>query len=438
MDAEVIVIGAGVAGLAALLELERAQVRAVCVEARDRIGGRIDTIRRPECPVPIELGAEFIHGRPPEIWNIAEQHSLGIYDCRENAVHMKDGRKESNRDAWQLVEQVMNEMQERARSGPDVPFSEFLSHADQPQSAKAMAMSFVEGFNAAHGDEIGIASLAQDARASDEIDGDRSFRIRDGYDSVPRCLAASLLDGGNSIQTGTIVEAILWQPGSVGVHVRSSWTAQQRRINARGVIITVPLGILQADESETGAIHFDPAPGHVLEAARQLRVGQVMRTVLFFRDRIWEEKPELADAGFILAGDASLPTWWTPLPMRAPVLTGWSAGRKAEALFGRCSDAVLKHMTEGLSRTSGLSIKRIQSSLRAAFFHDWHSDPFARGAYSYTPAGALAARTAMTEPVHRTLFFAGEATENNGHSGTVHGAIASGCRAAKQVIESIR
>jgi monoamine oxidase len=72
--------------------------------------------------------------------------------------------------------------------------------------------------------------------------------------------------------------------------------------------------------------------------------------------------------------------------------------------------------------------------LEAAYSHDWHGDPFACGAYSYVPAGALAARKILAEPVADTLYFAGEATNLNGHSATVHGAIASGKRAARQCI----
>jgi monoamine oxidase len=76
--------------------------------------------------------------------------------------------------------------------------------------------------------------------------------------------------------------------------------------------------------------------------------------------------------------------------------------------------------------------------IEAAYFHDWHADPFARGAYSYVPAGALPARKKLAQPVSDTLFLAGEATDQNGHSATVHGAIASGVRAAHQVLETYR
>jgi monoamine oxidase len=92
---------------------------------------------------------------------------------------------------------------------------------------------------------------------------------------------------------------------------------------------------------------------------------------------------------------------------------------------------------EDLSRISGVKLNQLQEQVEAVHFHDWHSDPFSRGAYSYVRTGRLATRTPLELPVENTLFFAGEATELNGHGGTVHGARATGFRSARQVIESL-
>lgn len=438
MDAEIIVIGAGAAGLAAMVELDRANVSAICLEARDRIGGRIHTIRPFAAGIPIELGAEFVHGRSPEIWEVADRHKAVIYDCHEHSVYMKDGRLQTSQEAWLLIDQVMTDLHKAAESGPDIPFTEFLATVDHPKRAKDMALSFVQGFNAARPDEIGIQSLAQDAKAAESIDGDKSFRIANGYESIPQLLANELRPGSSAIRTGSIVEAILWRQGSASVHVRSAITGQQRKMDARAVIVTLPLGVLQARDGGTGTIHFDPVPERILASAARLRFGQVVRVVFLFRERIWEEKQETSNAGFILPGDPSLPAWWTPLPVRAPILTGWCAAGNAEALLGQACERIALGMIERFSRATGIATARLQNSLVTAFYHDWHADPFSRGAYSYTPAGALEARSALAEPVGNTLFFAGEATETQGHSATVHGAIATGRRAAAQVLASLR
>jgi monoamine oxidase len=413
-DLDVIIIGAGVAGLAAQRELNRAGAKTVCIEARDRIGGRILTVHDPLSPVPIELGAEFIHGRPPEIWNIIESAVLTAYDCTERALHIKEGKIQDRSDAWLPVDEVMEDMRKAADKGPDQSFVEFLRSTSHSSEAKQLATSYVEGFNAARADLIGIASLAEDARAAEKIDGDRSFRILNGYDSI----ALQLLDG--EVRLNSVVESVEWGSAGVTVQTRSALTSQKQTLKSRRAIVTVPLGVLQA-----GSIRFDPEPTDILHAAHQLEFGHVVRVILRFRDRAWERKPELADAGFLLSQESVFPTWWTPLPMRAPIITGWSAGPKATP------EATIKRAVEQLERITGLDV-----AVEAAYFHDWLTDPFARGAYSYVPAGAMGARETMARPVAQTLYFAGEATETNGHSATVHGAIASGFRAARQILEA--
>ena len=412
VEFDVVIVGAGVAGLAALRELNRAGVKALCLEARARIGGRILTVHDPLSPVPIELGAEFIHGRPPEIWNIVETAPLTVYDCTERALHIKNGRIQNRSDAWLPVDEIMAEMEKAAESGPDQSFEGFLKSTSHSADAKELATSYVEGFNAARADVIGIASLAQDARSADAIDGDRAFRLMNGYDSIPQYL----LDG--EVRLNSIVENIEWSSTGVTVHNRSAINAQEERIKCRRAIVTVPLGVLQA-----GSISFDPQPIEILKAAHQLEFGQVVRVILRFRERVWEQKPELAEAGFLLSQEPVFPTWWTPLPMRAPIITGWSAGRKATP------DATIERAIEQFGHITGIS-----APAEAAYFHDWGKDPFARGAYSYVPAGAMGARETLAQPVADTLYFAGEATETNGHSATVHGAIASGIRAARQIL----
>jgi monoamine oxidase len=424
---EIIVVGAGAAGLAALRELDRAGVNAVCLEARDRIGGRICTIHDPLSPVPIELGAEFIHGQPPEIWDIADAAALTVYDCTEHALRIQDGKIQERSDAWLPVEEIMDDMRQAADKGPDQTFAEFLRTTPYPADAKRLATSFVEGFNAAHADVIGIASLAKDSRAAESIDGDRSFRILNGYDSIANRLLLQMPSRrGGKVRLNSIVETVEWRPGSVTLQVRSALTGTTQTFESRAAIVTVPLGVLQAR-----SIRFAPAPEEIFAAADQLQSGQVVRVVLRFDNRVWEQRPELADAGFLLSQEPVFPTWWTPLPMRAPIITGWSAGPKADPSAG-----VLKAL-EQLARITSLDSQMLRDSLEAAYFHNWRDDPFARGAYSYVPAGAMAARERLALPVADTLYFAGEAAEINGHSATVHGAIASGIRAAGQALKAL-
>jgi len=113
---------------------------------------------------------------------------------------------------------------------------------------------------------------------------------------------------------------------------------------------------------------------------------------------------------------------------------GWSAGPKADPLLGLCEEEIYERALVSLERILG----RAPEPAGGRHFYDWHADPFARGAYSWVPAGALPARGALARPVSDTLYFAGEATDLDGYGGTVHGAIASGRRAARQILESLR
>lgn len=432
-DFDVVIVGAGVAGLAALAQLDRAGCRVLCIEARDRIGGRVFTEHDPLSPLPIELGAEFIHGRPPEILEIVQSAPLGIYDCADASVHIKDGVIQGPGDAWEPVGRVMDDMRATAEREDDQPFAAFLAHSSYPASAKELSASFVEGFNAAHKETIGIASLAKDGKAADEIDGDRSFRFFSGYDGIPLHLLKQVPDTHAKLRLNTVLTNVAWHPGSLELETVSALTGSAQTISAQRLISTVPLGVLHA-----GSIGWDPVPERALSSASALAFGHVMRVVLRFREAFWQGNPHFADAGFLLSNERLFPTWWTPLAVRVPILTGWSAGPHAAALLGKSRAEIIGHALASLSRILGEARTRVENLLASAYFHDWSSDPFARGAYSYVPAGALVAREALAEPISNTLYFSGEATELNGHSATVHGAMASGRRAAAQIIAAER
>src|SRR5262249_9578796 len=152
-------------------------------------------------------------------------------------------------------------------------------------------------------------------------------------------------------------------------------------------------------------------------------------TFLFDRAH-WDDRPETADAAFLFSDEPLFPVWWTGRPLEPRLITGWTAGPKADALLGQPESAVIAHAHETLARL----LKTNLPAPHRLWFHDWHADPYARGAYSYVPVGAMAARRKLAEPVADTLYFAGEATDLAGYGGTVHGAIASRRRAVAQIL----
>ena len=174
----------------------------------------------------------------------------------------------------------------------------------------------------------------------------------------------------------------------------------------------------------------------------QLVMGKVIRISLCFRKPFWPtlrptgSDDSLQNLSFLLSQEEWFPTWWTPLPEKYPVLTGWATFRNAERLSGKDKTFVVEKALATLSKITGVSMHKVEGLLSAAYTHDWQSDPFARGAYSYVRVGGEGAQRALAAPVDGTLFFAGEATDFTGHHGTVHGAMASGYRAAAEIINS--
>ncbi len=436
---DVAVIGAGAAGLVAMRELDRAGISVIGLEARDRIGGRAFTLHDPLSAVPIELGAEFIHGRPPEIFNEIESAKLTVYDVAYQGLHIDTTTQKILEDDGLSddVDRLMSDLVKFADSGRDMSFAEWLGRTSYADAVKRRATSFVEGFNAAHKERIGVASLAIDTRASDDIGVHRNHRIFNGYNVVMKSILGGVQDAQNKLRLNRVVEQVEWAPGNVTIHARSRIMGEIEKIHCRKAIVTVPLGVLQAEPDGKGAIRFAPEPGVILEAARSLCFGQVMRVVLRFREAVWERLPQFSDASFLFSQEPLFPTWWTASPVRTSIITGWSAGPNADSLLHKSEPEIIEAALASLARITLGKVPQLRELLEGAYLHKWNDDPFARGAYSYVPAGALQARDRLAEPVADTLYFAGEATENTGHGGTVNGAMAMGKRAAAQAIKRL-
>lgn len=405
---DVLIIGAGAAGLAAAQLLRAGGRRVCCLEARDRIGGRIFTAHDPSTLLPIELGAEFVHGRPSEIFDLG----MEIYEIGGRPVSVA---QDTTGDPEEDSKGILEELARAANEQNDETFQHFLDRSSYPDWQKKEATGFVEGFNAARRDVIGTASLAKDQRAGDKIEGDRTFRVREGYGAV-----AARLAEGVEVKLSCAVAEVRWRRGEVELRLENGSTMRGAR-----VVITVPLGVLQA-----GAIRFDPEPRAILDAARELRFGDAFRVSFLFERAYWDESPRTAGAGFLFSDEPVFPVWWTGRPVEPRAITGWSAGPKADSLIGLSHNEVIGRALATLRRIVGVPAV----PPHRAWFHDWQADPYSRGAYSYVPAGALPARRALADPVEDTLYFAGEATDLLGYGGTVHGAIASGRRAARQIL----
>ena len=432
---DVLVIGAGAAGLSAARMLAQAGSRVAVLEARGRVGGRIWTlaqgVNNSPRRLPIELGAEFIHGLPAETWSLVSEANLSTYELSGSALWFSGSGLETGNEQRGSAERVIEEMTEWVAAQPrleDLSFADYMQRISVDSASAQAATNYVEGFNAADRQRISIASLAQQQRAEDAICADRLFRVQAGYSAIPEFLMQRFLRAGGELFLDAEVKKVAWKPGDIAVE--TELRGGMRIFRAARALITVPLGVLQNE-----SIEFDPRPVEILRHASRLAMGEVMRLGLVFERKLWS-----GPMSFLFAPSELPSTWWTPMPHEAPMLTAWAGGPKAEELLrlaaGGNADALPQQCLFSLAKILGRPLEEIDRALSSWHFHNWHSDPFARGAYSYVPAGALDAPEKMQHPVEDTLYFAGEHTDTSGHWGTVHAALATGKAAALRILRS--
>jgi monoamine oxidase len=410
---DVIIIGGGAAGLAAARDLSGSGKTIAILEARQRIGGRIFTLHQANVPLPIELGAEFIHGDAEDTFTIVEAAALLAYQLPDDHWWSTNGRLRRIQNFWATVQRVQKRIPANAH---DVSFAEFLKRQKNlSPRVKQLATNFVEGYHASHADCISAASL----RVSDEEqDEPKQYRIANGYDALIEWLRAGLDPSRSTLHLGSEVTDVKWSSGSVQVTTRRGETFQ-----ARAAIITIPIAVWKSPD----AIRFDPPLREKERALKKLEVGHVAKVVIGFRERLWD-----SERNFIHSADPFMPTWWTTSPMRTSMLTGWAGGHAADRLLA--ANDVAGRALQSLASVFRLKRSDVESRVDFVHMHNWQADPFSRGAYSYAGVGGEGAHQTLARHIDATLFFAGEATSSD-QTGTVAGAIATGRRAAKQALK---
>ena len=275
------IIGAGAAGMAAAHRLTEAGCRVVIVEARDRIGGRIHTLHDTRFPLPVELGAEFIHGRNVETWDLLRAANASAYFADGHHRHFRGGRLRAADGFFDEVARVLARLKRVKRDG-DLSFTEFLRrHCNEPRlrQSRRIALAFVEGFDAADANLISAHSLAASEGASDEAA--ESFRIIDGYASVTDFLLRAARQANLTLRLNTVVRTLRWKRGGVETIIGDGGA----RIRAERAIVTVPVGMLR-----DGKPRFEPDLPAKRAAAGKIEMGNVVKVILKFAEAFWETR----------------------------------------------------------------------------------------------------------------------------------------------------
>jgi monoamine oxidase len=436
MRYDVAIIGAGAAGLMAARVLGAAGKRVTILEARDRAGGRMHTIERAGAGAPIEFGPEFVHGSPAITRALLRESGDTVVDNGQSAWTW-NGRalEESKRDDFAVAETILAGALDRpADCSVDAWLHEAMTRGADPRAIER-TRSLVAGFDAADPARASAHMIAREWTGDATADGTQSRPIR-GYAHAIAYLVRTLASYDIEISYARVVSTI--ERNDAGVVVRARSDASLSEIEARAVIVTVPLGVLQASSEREGAISFAPDLPHAhRRAMERLAMGPVLKVVLHFTEPVWESVAHgrYRDGAFF-SGPGRFPTIWTQVPVRASILTAWAGGPAALALSSLDEEAlVAAALDDAIALFDAPNAREL---LLVGYVHDWQRDPYARGAYSYALVDAGDAREELARPIDDRLFIAGEATARVSEAGTVAGALESGERAAKDVLAALR
>ena len=416
----IVVIGAGAAGLMAARELARAGKRVTILEARDRCGGRIHPLPISEFGYAAEGGAEFVHGDAPITRGLLREAGLATLPIQGERWTAKDGRlsQEESREFQNAeLHKALHQLTD------DLTVVQFLSKHFAGAAHDRLRHSIermVEGYDAA---DPGKASML--ALREEWMNGDRGTqsRVVGGYGALIDFLVKDCRTHSVVLHQSAKVVAIESENGGAAVRC-----ADGSAYLCDVAILTVSLPLLNE-------ITFPPAERErVAAVAAHIGFGNVIKIVFRFRSRWWlERRKVLADLIFLLS-DEKIPVWWTQLPDKRPVLTGWFAGPRTGAVSDLDEGLLIGEGLASLANVFQLPPRHLEQSLVAARALNWGKDPFARGAYSYATPQTRQALAAIESRSRSRILLAGEAYYRGKDMGTVEAALAHGLATARSIL----
>ncbi len=371
-SSDVLVIGAGMAGLTAARQLIRQGLSVTVVEGRDRTGGRVHTVRD-FAGLPVEAGAEFVHTADAETWPEIRAAHLAVRKCALTRRSMFNLGGRTRWLPWLLLHPeswaVFSIMRQLARANsPEMSARDFIERQGYRGRARMLAEMVFTAHLPGMADEIGVLGLLED-RVLHLLNG--SFhRITDGYDRLVDHIARGL-----DVRRQFPVATVEWGPDGVTVTAEDG-----RALSARAAITTLPPGVLAS-----GAVHFEPSlPESKRRAFADLVMGPVMKLLLHFSEPFWP-----AWLANLTCATGPVTLYWPAGDgdRHAPaVLTAYCTGPRATRLARLPEDEAVAVALADLARL----FPRADPG-RLLLGHrriDWTADPFSRGGYTFTRPGS--------------------------------------------------
>jgi monoamine oxidase len=412
---DVVVIGAGMAGVTAARDAARADLDVVVLEATGRVGGRILTARD-FAAAPVEQGAEFVHTAEADTWPELRAGGFETIRCEpaEGFLMAMDGRWSPELfDDPSLT--AMGDLLGAVEhfDGPEQSAAEWLERRGLTGVARALADQMLTVHPLGDLDRLSMHGLRDDRVV--DLERGTDWRLTAGYDALPAWIADGL-----DVRPGSRVTDVAWRDD--GVRVR---TAGGEELDATAAVCTLPVGVL-----ESGAVRFTPdLPAAKWRALAGVEMGAVLKVLLRFEEPFWPESLTM------LGCDGPVRLYWTPLYGRTeadPVLTAYVGGHRARALSALTEADATAVVLADLDR---LFPREKPSQLaRDARRVDWCTNEHTRGGYSFVRVGGAGARAALAAADTGALFWAGDATTTTTIAAVVHAAYATGRRAAAEVV----
>ena len=415
MKYDVIIIGAGAAGLAAMRKLAEAGLHVCMMEASNVIGGRIATGSE-GFKDHVETGAEFIHGKLPLTFKLIKEANLSYEAVEGKMISVQNGewQTEEHSDHWDIF------MQQLKRLKTDITIQEFLEQnfADGEYLQLRLAVQrFAEGFDLADISKASILALKDEWRDIEK----QQFRIKGGYGQLVKHLYDHCLNSNAEFYFNTVVNKIDYNKNVV-VH-----TTDKREFEADSVIVTVSAGVLQS-----GSIQFEPGLKEHALAIQGLGFGGVIKFLLEFKTNFWKKHDE--DIGFLLTNEI-IPTWWTQLPTENNLLTGWMGGPKASEKIFEPHSSLLQTALLCLSSIFKIAPAVLHEELRNYKIVNWLDQQYIKGGYSYNTLHSEESKKVLRSPIQDKIYFAGEAVSQSDSQGTVESALQSGYDVAELILK---